>query len=69
MGVCDGCLQLKLSIRLYVKRSEKCHLYSVKNHEVGTRAQPTFCQSLLVYDVIVILYVCNVRCGGWVDVR
>ncbi|CAH3119439.1 unnamed protein product, partial [Porites lobata] len=27
---------------LYVERSEKCHLYSVENHEVGTRAQPTF---------------------------
>ena len=27
---CDGCLQLKLSIRLYVERSEKGHLYSVK---------------------------------------
>ena len=42
MGICDGCLQLKLSVRLYVERSEKCHLYSVENHEVGTRAQPMF---------------------------
>ena len=36
MGVCDACLQLKLSIHLYVERSEKCHLYLVENHEVGT---------------------------------
>ena len=35
-GICDGCLQLKLSVCLYFERSEKCHLYSVENHEVGT---------------------------------
>ena len=36
------CLQLKLSIRLQVERSEKCCSYSVENHEVGTKAQPMF---------------------------
>ena len=42
MGVCNGCLQLKLSILLHVERSEKCRLYSVENHELGTRVQPMF---------------------------
>ena len=36
------CLQIKLTIRLCVERLEKCHSYSMKNHEVGTKAQPTF---------------------------
>ena len=63
MGVCDGCLQLKLSIDLYVKRSEKCWLYSVENHEVGTYGPAHVFVSHCKYDVIVVLYVCNVRCG------
>ena len=36
------CLQLKVSGLLYVERSEKCHLYSVENHEEDTRAHPLF---------------------------
>ena len=35
-------LQIKLSIRLCVERLEKCHSYSMENHEVGTKAQPMF---------------------------
>ena len=36
------CLQIKLSIRLCVERLEKCHSYSMENHEVCTTAQPMF---------------------------
>ena len=36
------CLQIKLTIRLCVERLEKCHSYSMKNHEVGTKDQPMF---------------------------
>ena len=54
---------------LYVERSEKCCLYSVENYEVGTRDQPMFLSVTVNNNVIVILYVCNVRCGVWVDVR
>ena len=42
MGVCDGLFTVKLEKLLHIERSEKCCLYSVENHEVGTRAQPIF---------------------------
>ena len=61
------CLQIKLTIRLCVERLEKCHSYLMKNHEVGTKAQPTFLSETKYY-VIVVLYVHNVRCGVWVGV-
>ena len=65
------CLQLKVSGLLYVERSEKCHLYSVENHEEGTRAHPLFLSvtvSIMPYYAIVVWYVCNLRCGVWVGV-
>ena len=61
------CLQIKLSIRLSVERLEKCHSYSMENHEVGTKVQPMFL-SETVSIIIVVLSICNVRCGVWVAV-
>ena len=47
----------KLSMCLYVVMSEKCRLYSVENHEMGTKAQPMF---LSVIVNMMSLFFCRV---------
>ena len=72
MGVCDVCLQLKLSIHLYVERSEKCHLYLVENHEVGTRPGPSprfVSQCKFIMSFSFCMSVMSDVVGAWVDVR